>query len=517
MYVDPACCHTWQALPQVAELRREYAGRLAFAYVFFPLSRRAEEYDAGTMRLYRRVDMGPHFAEVALALGRPISLRNWETDPVPTTWTAGEAWLAARRQGDEAANRYFEALAEAVMSRGRNIGRAEVLLAVAGECGLDVERLRADLADPNLTPALEEIVAEARAAGVRSRPTLVLSGPAGREFWVVGPQAYAEFRQAAEAALAAAAPGAPVKVGGRSPGFDDLTAEGRQPAPGGWRLELRVSAGRPGEPKVPVYQAVRLFQAGPELGGAAAALLREAWLADLPLVLVRGRAAGGAGMRLVGVRAAGEAPVRASAMVEERAGLLRKAAAQVGVPLAEPGSDALGWLEGLLAAGDAPLVNLKWMPGTVRADPCPPELAPCGVLVLADPLPHAATQEEERRLRALEREWLQLPAGPDRDDSLAALRRELERCVAARHAGAWESWAIGLYPPGREPEGFRAAEAAWADRSLLYPLRPVLVQGAEAEHLRRHAAAFTLCREVELHGTPWWNSSLISGELARFL
>lgn len=518
MYVDPTCCHTWQALPQAAELQREFAGRIAFAYVSVPLNRGPEEFDAQGTRLYRRKDMAAHLAEVALAMGRPVSLRNWEIDLVPTSWTAGEAWLAARRQGTAAGNRYFEAQVEAVMRRGDNIGRAEVLLELARTVGLDVDRLQADLADPGLPAELEALVAAARAAGIHSRPTLVLTGTAGREHWVVGPQPYETVRGAAAAALADVATGPPVKTGGRILEFDDLAAEGRQAVPGGWRLELRVSTGRPGEQKVPVYQAVRLFQPAGAWGpGVAEALLREAWGAALPLVLARGRDAAGAPVYLVGVRAAGPAPVKAGATAEERAVTLQKLAALVGAPLTEPGTDALRWLDGLLALGDGPLVTLKWVPGAERSGPCPPELAPCGVLVLADPLPPNATQEEERRLRGLEREWQQLPPGPDRDDSLAVLRRELERIGAARRVGAWESWAAGFYPPGREAEGFRAAEAAWEDRSELFPLRSVLVQGHEAAHLRRHAAAFTLCRELELHGASWWNSQLVSSELARFM
>ncbi len=517
MYVDPTCGYTWQALPQAAALQQEYANRITFEYVVTPLRPVAED-SAQAEPPYRCRDMAPHLAEVALTMGRPASQHHWETDPIATSWAAAAAWLAAQRQESAVANRYFEAQAEAVMRWGRNISLTTVLLDLAEACGLNSDQLQAELSAPDLMADLEASVAAAGEAGILACPTLVLTGPAGQEFWVVGPQPYAQVRAAAEAALAAPAPGPPVKFGGLQSQFDDLAGEGRLPVPGGWRLELRVSSGRPDEQKVPLYLGVRVFQvSGGWTGAAGEVLFREMWQAGLPLVMARGRDSSGAEVRLIGVRAGGESPVKAGSGAGQRAAMLRKLGAQAGLVLQDPRADALRWLDALLAAGDRPLVNLKWIPGSARTDPCPSALSPCGVVVLAVPLSALAIQEEERRLRSLEREWLQLPAGPDREDGLVALRRESGRVAAAKRVGAWESWAAGFYPAGGEMAGYQAAEQAWTEHSLPYPLRPVLVRGRTAEHLRRHAGAFTLCTEVELHGVPRWNSQLVSDELVRFL
>lgn len=516
VYVDPADGHTWQALPQVLALEREFAGSLALEYVVLPLQRpplAAAGAPAGAAA--GRPEQAARLAALAMAMGRPVALRLWQDGPAPTGWPAAAAWLAARRQGMAAANRYVLAQAEALMRQGRDIDRPEVLLELARGCGLDTDRLQAGLADPALAAELDALVAAARAAGIRCRPTLALVGAGGREYRLAGPRPYPEWRALAAAALAGAEAGAPA---GTVPGEAGMSVGGRLPVPGGWRLELRPGGGRPGQARAPVYAAVRLFQpGGPLAPPAAAALLREAHQAGTALVLARGRDAAGGAVCLLGVRATAATPVKAGAAAGEQAGALQRAAAHLGVPLQEPGAGELRWLEEWLAAGEGPVAHLKWVPGPGRGDPCPPGLAPCGFLVLADPLPPAATQEEERRLRALEREWQQSPPGPDRDDSLAVLQQQLERVAAARQAGAWEVLAMGFFPAGLELAGVAALAAAWADPAALFPLRPVLVEGEAAAHLRGHAGTFTLCREREPHGAAGWTSQLATGELARYL
>lgn len=102
----------------------------------------------------------------------PFRGDDWPT----TTMPAFEgAWCAAR-QGDEALAAFDLRVRRAFFAEGRNIGRAEVVRAVAKEAGLDLAAFDRDLASGQARPAVEE---EARLGRerfrVRGTPTLMLA------------------------------------------------------------------------------------------------------------------------------------------------------------------------------------------------------------------------------------------------------------------------------------------------------------------------------------------------------
>ncbi len=102
----------------------------------------------------------------------PFTGDDWPT----TTMPAFEgAWCAAR-QGDDALATFDLAIRRAFFAEGRNIGRPEVVRAVAEESGLDMAAFDRDLASGEARPAVE---AEARLGRerfrVRGTPTLMLA------------------------------------------------------------------------------------------------------------------------------------------------------------------------------------------------------------------------------------------------------------------------------------------------------------------------------------------------------
>ncbi len=81
---------------------------------------------------------------------------------------------AARRQGPDAFNKYHMALLEARHADRRDIGKRDVLVEIATEAGLDVERFAEDLDDRSLIEAIvRDHVEAADTHGVFGTPTFL--------------------------------------------------------------------------------------------------------------------------------------------------------------------------------------------------------------------------------------------------------------------------------------------------------------------------------------------------------
>jgi protein-disulfide isomerase len=87
----------------------------------------------------------------------------------PESVTLARAALAAHKQG---LDRYLK-FHEAAMA-SHETPTMEVIERLAGQAGLDVARLKADLASPDIQTALDRNMALAEALGVRATPTFVI-------------------------------------------------------------------------------------------------------------------------------------------------------------------------------------------------------------------------------------------------------------------------------------------------------------------------------------------------------
>src|SRR6185437_4777048 len=102
----------------------------------------------------------------------PFRGDDWPT----TTLPAFHAAWAAARQGEATGHEYDLRVRRAFFAQGRNIGRPDVLLELAREAGLDLDRFTRDM---DSGEAGAEVLAERQAGrdryGVRGTPTLMLA------------------------------------------------------------------------------------------------------------------------------------------------------------------------------------------------------------------------------------------------------------------------------------------------------------------------------------------------------
>ncbi|HEU0161269.1 MAG TPA: DsbA family protein [Rhizomicrobium sp.] len=83
---------------------------------------------------------------------------------------ASKASLAARRQPDRYLDFHFALMSE------EGAMTEEMVFANAAKVGLDMAKLKADMADPEITKALNDSIALARKVGIDGTPTFIING-----------------------------------------------------------------------------------------------------------------------------------------------------------------------------------------------------------------------------------------------------------------------------------------------------------------------------------------------------
>ncbi len=82
---------------------------------------------------------------------------------------------AQKQAGDKGHWDYFDAVQRAHLSENRNIADSEVLISLAVELGLDVERFKEDCQDPELQKEIMQDQQLAQKLGIQAVPTLVIN------------------------------------------------------------------------------------------------------------------------------------------------------------------------------------------------------------------------------------------------------------------------------------------------------------------------------------------------------
>jgi predicted DsbA family dithiol-disulfide isomerase len=224
-YTDPACSWSWGSEPMLRRLMWEFGDQLRFVWVMGGLARkygsdyRDEEGGIGSGADCFS-DLMAHWLDVAAETGMPTDPRLWTKGPIDSTYPACQGVKAAAEQGPDAAYRYLRRLREGLMVGCRKLDHPEALVGEAAAAGVDVERFRIDLASNAITEAfaadLDEVRSppqEAREAGQVRRteqyervsfPSAVFVSDDGSRRGVWGHEPYDAYREAAEAAGAAA-------------------------------------------------------------------------------------------------------------------------------------------------------------------------------------------------------------------------------------------------------------------------------------------------------------------------
>lgn len=178
-------------------------------------------YDDPLNSVNRPLQMGPLWMQVRQLSGMPIEERIWADDPPPSSYLPCIAVKAAQLQSPRAAELYLRRLREAVMCRGRNVVRREVVLEIASELSadfpgaFDASAFSRDLDGPAALDAFREDLTQARYRNVGRFPTLTLRRPGERQgLMLVGYRPYAALLESVRRVAPGVRPVHPIRCRG---------------------------------------------------------------------------------------------------------------------------------------------------------------------------------------------------------------------------------------------------------------------------------------------------------------
>jgi putative protein-disulfide isomerase len=174
---DPMCSWCWAFSPVLRMLESALPAGVVMHRLLGGLAPDTDEPMPEAMRRYLRTTWRKVQERVP---GTRFDFRFWEVcNPRRATYPACRAVIAARAQGEAFDRAMTTAIQHAYYLQARNPSEDATLVALAGELGLDVAAFERALNAPATQARLHEEIAQARAMGVDSFPSLVLETPSG--------------------------------------------------------------------------------------------------------------------------------------------------------------------------------------------------------------------------------------------------------------------------------------------------------------------------------------------------
>jgi predicted DsbA family dithiol-disulfide isomerase len=149
-YTDPLCCWCWGFETTWQKLLAEYGHRFDVRYVMSGMIRDWKHYSDPYNAVSNPSQMGPVWLQVARTTHTELQPDIWHTDPPESSYPSCIAVKTAALQSRFAEEKYLFKVRQAVMTRGMNIARASVLIALAEELkdedpAFDIDKFRTDL------------------------------------------------------------------------------------------------------------------------------------------------------------------------------------------------------------------------------------------------------------------------------------------------------------------------------------------------------------------------------------
>jgi len=167
---DPMCSWCWGFRRSWDKLRNALPANVTVFNVVGGLAQDSED----PMPVEQQKTIAGHWVSVGEQTGAEFNFDFWEKcSPRRSTYPACRAVLAAARQ--DAEETMIEAIQHAYYLRAMNPSDNPVLIELAGELGLDMQRFSVDLVSKEIEAVLEENFSLRRVLGVRVFPSLVLA------------------------------------------------------------------------------------------------------------------------------------------------------------------------------------------------------------------------------------------------------------------------------------------------------------------------------------------------------
>ncbi len=197
-FADPMCSWCWGFAPVMAALRADFGARMEIALVLGGL--RAGE--TAPLTPTARADILHHWQQVHERTGQPFRFENALPDGfVYDTEPASRAVVAVASMAATHTFAMFTAIQHAFYAEGRDVTRVAELAAYAAKLGVEAADFGAAFASETMRERTHAHFRQARRAGVRGFPTLILQRDHVLTPITTGWQAFDTVRAAIEQAL----------------------------------------------------------------------------------------------------------------------------------------------------------------------------------------------------------------------------------------------------------------------------------------------------------------------------
>ena len=166
---DPMCSWCWGFHPVLKKVKDAVPDDLSPIYVMGGLARDTDEPMPDAVRAH----IQHAWREVATRTGTHFNWDFWKMcKPRRCTYPSCRAFYAAQKQ--RAGTAMYEAIQRAYYQEARNPSDVEVLVALAGEIGLDTDRFACDLSSPEIEQQMQDGFNLRRLMNANQFPSLVV-------------------------------------------------------------------------------------------------------------------------------------------------------------------------------------------------------------------------------------------------------------------------------------------------------------------------------------------------------
>jgi len=198
VYTDPYCTWCWGSEPVLRKIQEVYGDQVRLVYRMGGLVEDTIRFrdplnKIGGPGMHRQV--AEHWRQAATRHGMPVDADvfiDFESE-FRSTWPACIAYKAAELQNPELAGKYLRRLREGASAEHLPIHRPEVQADLAGEVGLDRQRLLADIENGSAEQAFREDLQLCRDNEVTGFPSYEVHVPGEEEVAMFGYHNYNTF------------------------------------------------------------------------------------------------------------------------------------------------------------------------------------------------------------------------------------------------------------------------------------------------------------------------------------
>jgi putative protein-disulfide isomerase len=200
-FTDPACTWCWGSEPALRKLEALYEGKLEVNFVMGGLvqdiNNFSDDWNGIGGDLSKVNDqVAEHWLEASERHGMPVEVNGFKlfTEETSSTYPMNIAFKAVQFQSNDLAKKFLRRIREAVAAEAINANQIEVLIELAGECGVDIAKFIQNFTDGTAEKAFRLDLQITRANKVHGFPTFEVKASNGKAVMLRGFQSFETFK-----------------------------------------------------------------------------------------------------------------------------------------------------------------------------------------------------------------------------------------------------------------------------------------------------------------------------------